>query len=127
MNDAGLDYILVMIVIFVIVVIIANEITKLKKKLTTHRKNIEQNMHDIRKAKLKGYLPSDDNDNKKCELDENVGMKFYSDYFNSWCVVVWYENDNRWGFVLEGEPYRVMDAQTNLQYFKSKENSNAKN
>jgi hypothetical protein len=41
-----------------------------------------------------------------------VGDKFYSEYFNSKGIVVSYEDENNWLFVLEINPFKVLKAKT---------------
>lgn len=47
-------------------------------------------------------------------MGEHFGFTFYSEFFNSWCVVVKYKNDKNWWFVAENRP-QVLKAQTDFK------------
>ena len=45
------------------------------------------------------------------------GLKFYSKFFNSWCVVTHFRNDDDWYFVTESRPMIVLKAQSNFREY----------
>lgn len=49
------------------------------------------------------------------------GMTFYSDFFESRCVVVAYHSDTDWHFVVEDQPTIILKARTNIKEFKEEE------
>lgn len=47
-------------------------------------------------------------------MNKYFGSLFYSDYFQSWCVVVRVKSDSNWFFVVENRPYSVLKAKSKL-------------
>ena len=45
------------------------------------------------------------------------GLKFYSKFFNSWCVVTHLRSDDDWYFVVENRPMTVLKAQSNFKEY----------
>ena len=58
----------------------------------------------------------------KKKSHEYFGLKFYSKYFHSWCVVTHFRNYDNWYFVIENQPTKVLKAQSNfLEYVLDEE------